>query len=174
MFALALKHVGKALRETDPVHSAQALAEAREITDQGYMILNEIEDMLDRLKASEALATTHGLSVQQRVRWCFKKHRVTYLLSQLECLKLSLAVMLQVLQLGKLIEAKRLGNRLISVRLPTNGRTGEEMDPMSTMRSHKKGLTPKTWSSSDTGPSDVWTVYGIVQSRKPGKRSTMQ
>ncbi|KAJ9312371.1 hypothetical protein DTO271D3_7387 [Paecilomyces variotii] len=110
LFALALKHVGKVLRETDPVHSAQALAEAREITDQGYMILNEIEDMLDRLKASEALATTHGLSVQQRVRWCFKKHRVTYLLSQLECLKLSLAVMLQVLQLGKLIEAKRRGD----------------------------------------------------------------
>ncbi|GAD97152.1 hypothetical protein PVAR5_5823 [Paecilomyces variotii No. 5] len=110
LFALALKHVGKTLRETEPVHSAQALAEAREITDQGYMILNEIEDMLDRLKASEALTTTHGLSVQQRVRWCFKKHRVTYLLSQLECLKLSLAVMLQILQLGKLIEAKRRGD----------------------------------------------------------------
>ncbi|KAL1874630.1 hypothetical protein Plec18167_005862 [Paecilomyces lecythidis] len=110
LFALALKHVGKTLRGSDPVHSAQALAEAREITDQGYMILNEIEDMLDRLKASEALATTHGLSVQQRVSWFFKKHRVTYLLSQLECLKLSLAVMLQILQLGKLIEAKRRGD----------------------------------------------------------------
>lgn len=113
LFSLALKHVGRALQATDSVHAPNALDEAKKIADQGFMTLNEIEDMLDQLKASENLTNTHGLSIQQRVKWCFKKHRVTYLLAQLECLKLSLTVMLQVLQLGKLIEAKRLQHQSI-------------------------------------------------------------
>lgn len=51
---------------------------------------------------------------------CFKKHRVTYLLAQLESLKLSLAVMLNVLQLGKFLASTSRIDRPTEVEMKTD------------------------------------------------------
>ncbi|KIW19356.1 hypothetical protein PV08_03651 [Exophiala spinifera] len=102
LFSTMLKQTGVVLQAADSVHSNEAIETARSIADEGTRVFDEIHDMLDRLgtKSSDGNATP---SLQQRFRWCFKKNRVTYLMAQLESLKLSLAVMLQVIQLGQLM-----------------------------------------------------------------------
>lgn len=102
LFSTMLKQTGTVLQTADSVHSTEAIETAMSIADESTRVFDEINDMLDRLgtKSSDGSATP---SIQQRFRWCFKKNRVTYLMAQLESLKLSLAVMLQVIQLGQLM-----------------------------------------------------------------------
>lgn len=106
LFSLALKELGLAIHDgsrdsgSNLSHSRSAADKMWEIASQGEGTLNEIGGMLEKLKATESVS---GVSLQQRVKWCFKRHHVTYLLAQLEMLKLSLVVVLQVLRLGKLV-----------------------------------------------------------------------
>ncbi|KAK5197684.1 hypothetical protein LTR92_001926 [Exophiala xenobiotica] len=102
LFSMMLKQTGAVLQTMDSVHSREAVETAKSIAEESTRVLDEINDMLDRLRTK---STDGGAapSVQQRFRWCFKKHRVTYVLAQLESLKLSLSVMLQILQLGQLM-----------------------------------------------------------------------
>ncbi|KAL6241542.1 hypothetical protein RBB50_011565 [Rhinocladiella similis] len=102
LFSTMLKQTGTVLQTVDSVHSTEAIETAMSIADESTRVFDEINDMLDRLgtKSSDGSATP---SIQQRFRWCFKKNRVTYLMAQLESLKLSLAVMLQIIQLGQLM-----------------------------------------------------------------------
>ncbi|KAL9115663.1 MAG: hypothetical protein Q9227_000031 [Pyrenula ochraceoflavens] len=102
LFSLMLKQIGQTLQAADSVHSQEALDTARHITDECKMIFGEIEDMLDRVQTRKEDGSVSP-TIQQRFKWCFKKHRVTYLLAQLESLKMSLLVMLQILQLGKMM-----------------------------------------------------------------------
>ena len=102
LFSLMLKQVGQTLQAPDSVHSSEALETAQEITKECQMVFNEIQDMLDKLTSTRRDGSSSP-SIQQRFKWCFKKARVQYLLAQLESLKLSLLVMLQILQLGKIM-----------------------------------------------------------------------
>jgi N-terminal domain on NACHT_NTPase and P-loop NTPases len=104
LFSLMLKQVGQALQAPDSVHSSEALETAQEITNECQMVFDEIREMLDKVTSKKGDGSSMP-SIQQRFRWCFKKGRVQYLLAQLESLKLSLLVMLQILQLGKLMAA---------------------------------------------------------------------
>ena len=110
LFSLMLKQVGQHLQTPDSVHSSEALATAKQITEECQHVFDEISEMLDRVQSKKPDGSG-TLSLQQRFKWCFKKHRVTYLLAQLESLKMSLLVMLQILQLGKLMASptKRYG-----------------------------------------------------------------
>ncbi|RJE21244.1 hypothetical protein PHISCL_06426 [Aspergillus sclerotialis] len=101
VFSLALKQLNQVLQAPDSNPSQEAVDKTLEIACQGERILIEIERMLDKLKGTDTHETLKTLPLQQRVKWCFKKHHVTYLLAQLESLKLSLMVILQVLQLGR-------------------------------------------------------------------------
>ncbi|KAJ5818457.1 hypothetical protein N7474_004048 [Penicillium riverlandense] len=105
LFALTLKHVGQTLEATDLDRSPEATEKAWEIAGQGQMVFIEIEHMLDKLKGTDANDDLQKIPVQERLRWCFPKQHVTYLLAQLESLKLSLIVVLRVLQLGSLIKS---------------------------------------------------------------------
>lgn len=107
LFSLALKQLGLALREPNSSHSHEAVGKTREIATQGQGVFNDIGQMLDKLKGTDAHETLKTASLQQRVKWCFKRHHVTYLLAQLDSLKLSLMVMLQVLSLGRLVRSMR-------------------------------------------------------------------
>lgn len=107
LFSLALKQLGQALQAPDLSHSREAVDKTWDIADQGERIFIEIEQMLNKLKGTDTHEGLKTLSLQQRVKWCFKKHNVTYLLAQLESLKLSLMVMLQTLRLGALINTNR-------------------------------------------------------------------
>jgi hypothetical protein len=102
LFSLMLKQVGQALQASDSVHSAEALETAQEIKDECQLVFNEIEEMLEKVKTKKADGSL-APSIQQRFRWCFKKGRVQYLLGQLESLKMSLVVLLQILQLGRMM-----------------------------------------------------------------------
>jgi hypothetical protein len=107
LFALMLKQVGTTLQESDSIHSSEALDTAKEIKDQCELVFDEISEMLDKVQRKDEYGNSKGPSLQQKFKWCFKKQRVTYLLAQLESLKLSLVVMMQILQLGKLIAPNR-------------------------------------------------------------------
>jgi N-terminal domain on NACHT_NTPase and P-loop NTPases len=102
LFSLMLKQVGQTLQASDSVHSSEALETAQEITSECQMVFDEIHEMLDKVTSRRGDGNVSP-SIQQKFRWCFKKGRVQYLLAQLESLKMSLLVMLQILQLGKLM-----------------------------------------------------------------------
>ncbi len=102
LFSLMLKQVGQTLQSSDSVHSSEALETAQEITNECQMVFDEIQDMLDKVTTRRGDGALSP-SLQQKFRWCFKKGRVQYLLAQLESLKMSLLVMLQILQLGKMM-----------------------------------------------------------------------
>lgn len=104
LFASMLKQTGMVLQQIDSVHSEEAVETAKQISEECTMVFNEINEMLDRCSI-KLPDNAYAPSLQQRFRWCFKKHRVLYLLGQLESMKLSLSVMLQILQLGKLMAA---------------------------------------------------------------------
>ncbi|KAJ5446433.1 hypothetical protein N7491_002515 [Penicillium cf. griseofulvum] len=105
LFALTLKHVGQTIEGTDVDQSPEATDKAWEIAGQGQMIFIEIEHMLDKLKATDRDNGLMRIPLQERLKWCFRKQHVTYLLAQLESLKLSLIVMQQTLQLGNVIKS---------------------------------------------------------------------
>ncbi|KAJ5170333.1 uncharacterized protein N7500_003116 [Penicillium coprophilum] len=105
LFALTLKHVGQTIEGTDVDQSPEAAEKAWEIAGQGQMIFIEIEHMLDKLKATDKDNDLMRIPLQERLKWCFRKQHVTYLLAQLESLKLSLIVMLQTLQLGNVVKS---------------------------------------------------------------------
>lgn len=108
LFSLMLKQVGQALQASDSVHSDEALETARELTNECQLVFDEIQEMLDKVTSKRENGVPSP-TIQQKFRWCFKKGRVQYLLGQLESLKMSLLVMLQILQLGKLMASTSTG-----------------------------------------------------------------
>ncbi len=102
LFSLTLKQTGTALQSQGSVHTWDALDGVRTIADDATRIFDEFNDMLDRVRTRPTDGSSVP-SIQQRFQWCFKRHRVTYLLAQLETHKMGLSVILQVLQLGKLM-----------------------------------------------------------------------
>jgi len=97
-----LKQTSVVLQAADSVHSEEAVDTAHQIAEESTRVFDEINNMLDQVRTKRADGSLSP-TVQQRFKWCFKKGRVAYLLGQLESLKLSLSVMLQILQLGKLM-----------------------------------------------------------------------
>jgi hypothetical protein len=108
LFALTLKQVGATLQEPDSIHSAEAINTAKEMKNQSELVFDEISEMLDKVQKKDEYGNSTEPSLQQKFKWCFRKHRVQYLLAQLESLKLSLTVLMQILHLGKLMAPTRL------------------------------------------------------------------
>lgn len=107
LFSLMLKQVGKAIEEGRTVASQSAIDTATEIRDQSQVVFDEIKTMVDLAQGRDDQGNLRSITIAQRVKWCFKKGKVQYLLGQLESLKLSLSIMLQILQMGKAITAAR-------------------------------------------------------------------
>ncbi|KAJ5586921.1 uncharacterized protein N7459_002686 [Penicillium hispanicum] len=104
LFSLTLKHAGQLLDATNLELSSEAAEKAWEIANQGQMVFVEIEHMLDKLQGTDSDEELRRIPVQERLKWCFRKQHVTYLLAHLESLKLSLIVILQILQLGEFVK----------------------------------------------------------------------
>jgi hypothetical protein len=102
LFAWALKNLGRALQTTELKRTPEAADKARDIAGQGQMVFVEIERMLDKLQNNDTDEELKHIPMQERLKWCFRRQYVTYLLAHLESLKLNLIVMLQVLQLGNM------------------------------------------------------------------------
>lgn len=103
LFSLMLKQVGLAMEGAKSIASQSALDTAKEITGQSELVFEEIKSMVEIVQRRDDKGHFRAITVSQRIKWCFKKQKVQYLLAQLESLKLSLSIMLQTLQLGKRI-----------------------------------------------------------------------
>ncbi|KKZ60092.1 hypothetical protein EMCG_00783 [[Emmonsia] crescens] len=101
LYVAALKQVGQSLQTMDSPHSPESSRTAQEISEQSRIIFDDFKIMLDKARRND------GGSIQERFKRCFRKQHVTYLLAHLEALKLSLMVMLHILQLGKLASTRR-------------------------------------------------------------------
>ncbi|KAF3399712.1 hypothetical protein DPV78_006673 [Talaromyces pinophilus] len=112
LFSTSLKQLGQSLQAEHSVHTGECIDTAHQISDQARTVFEEVEDMLERVQKAEVEPGQKDVPVQQRFKDCFKKQRVTYLLAQLEALKLSLMVMTQILHLGRLQEVKSVLNTL--------------------------------------------------------------
>ncbi len=101
LFSLMLKQVGKTMEENRTVASQSAVETATEIRDQSELVFREIERMVNLSQGRDEKGNIRSITITENVKWCFKKQKVQYLLGQLESLKLSLSIMLQILQMGK-------------------------------------------------------------------------
>lgn len=104
LFSTVLKQTSKQLHQDDSLHTTECLEIAQRISGQAKAIFKEIEDMLDQVQRQDQQST---LTIQERFKMCFRKHRVTYLLAHLESIKFSLVVIIQVLQLAQALESRR-------------------------------------------------------------------
>ena len=107
LFSLMLKQVGKTMEEGKTVASQSAIDTATEVRDQSQVVFDEIKNMVEVAQGRDDQGNLRSITIAQRVKWCFKKRKVQYLLGQLESLKLSLSIMLQILQMGGAIAATR-------------------------------------------------------------------
>jgi len=101
LFSLMLKQVGKTMEENRTDASQSAVETATEIRDQSELVFREIERMVNLSQGRDEKGNIRSITITEKIKWCFKKQKVQYLLGQLESLKLSLSIMLQILQMGK-------------------------------------------------------------------------
>jgi hypothetical protein len=102
-FSMMLKNTSRELQMLESVHSQEAIETAQSIADEGTRAFEEINEMLERVRSAQRTEEATSPTIQQRFTRTFKKHRVIYLLAQLENLALSLSIMVQILQLGALM-----------------------------------------------------------------------
>jgi hypothetical protein len=129
---MTLKDTSQALRASDAVHSQEAIETAQSISEEGTRAFEEINEMLEHVRSAQRNDEASS-PIQQRFKRSFKKHRVAYLLAQLESLQLSLSVMLQIFRLGKLMASTFRRHRMS----PDGGET----------RANLAIVTPKRLSS---------------------------
>jgi hypothetical protein len=103
LFSLMLKQTGAAMKDGRGMTAQAAVDAATEISHQGQLVFDEIKNMTDLSQGRDEKGILRSITIAEKNKWAFKKYKVQYLLGQLEALKLSLAVMLQILQMGKAI-----------------------------------------------------------------------
>ncbi|KAL6714763.1 hypothetical protein ACLMJK_008188 [Lecanora helva] len=103
LFSLMLKQTARTMMERGQVASSTAINVTTEVSNQGQLIFDEIKSMTDLSQGRDEKGILRSINIAEKNKWAFKKYKVLYLLGQLESLKLSLAIMLQVLQMGKAI-----------------------------------------------------------------------
>lgn len=107
LFSLMLKQLGKTMEEGKTIVSQNAIDTATEIKEQSEKVFEEIRGMVDFTQGRDEKGRVRSITIAERVKWCFKKQKIQYLLGQLESLKLSLSIMLQILQMGQTIATTR-------------------------------------------------------------------
>ena len=106
-YAFTLKQLALTLETVKSITTQSAMETAKQIANQSQVVFDDIKEMADLDQHKDEHGNLRSIAVNQRVKWCFKKQRLQYLLGQLEALKLSLSIMLQVLQFGKLLVSVR-------------------------------------------------------------------
>ena len=83
-----------------PIHSGKAIALAEKLYDHSYDLFNRIGDLIpDRHR------TRDQISFIQRITWNFKKTRVALLVGELENLKSTAQLLVQVLCAARQLRA---------------------------------------------------------------------
>ncbi|KAL8708408.1 MAG: hypothetical protein Q9220_006698 [cf. Caloplaca sp. 1 TL-2023] len=106
-YAFTLKQLALTLESAKTIATQTALETANQIANQSQLVFDDIKQMTELDQKTDERGHLQAIAVAQRLKWCFKKQRVDYLLGQLEALKLSLSIMQQVLQMGQSIMSIR-------------------------------------------------------------------
>ena len=106
-FSLMLKQVGMNMQAGKSLASQRVLETVAHIAKQSQQVFDEMKRMIEMVQRKDENGNIQSIAIAQRVTWCFKKQRVQYLLGQLESLKLSLSLVLQILQLARTIASER-------------------------------------------------------------------
>lgn len=99
LYSHLLKQTACALENADSVHSIQALETTQQVLEESNAVFNEISAMLNKVQSTRPDGSISP-SMAQRIKWCFKRHAVEYLLGRIDRLQMSLSLMLQIMQLG--------------------------------------------------------------------------
>ena len=103
LFSQMLKQVGQTLRREDSVHSPGAVETTQEIVEQCRGIYDQIQKMIDKAQSRDSDGFLRPIRLAERIRFCFQKTKIEYLLGALESLKITLSTMIQVLYTGRLM-----------------------------------------------------------------------
>ena len=106
-FSLVLKQVAITMQEGGVIPTPLAIETVFDIKDQSERIFEEIKSMTELAQVRDEQGKLTEIGIGQKAVWCFKKQKVPYLLGQLDYLKLNLSIMLQILQLAKIIAPTR-------------------------------------------------------------------
>ncbi|KAL8652177.1 MAG: hypothetical protein Q9210_002833 [Variospora velana] len=121
-YAIILKQLALTLESCKSIATQTAMETAKQMADQSQLIFDDIKDMTELDQRKDEHGHLRSIAVNnQRVKWCFKQQRLQYLLAQLDTLKLSLSIMLQVLQFGKLLVTIRYAGATSSRRVKNPG-----------------------------------------------------
>lgn len=115
LFSLHLKQTAAVLEQPDSICSNEALRTTEEVLEESNAVFGVIDAMLDRVRTKRQDGT-HSPNVPLRIKWGFKKHSIAYLLGRMDRLQMSLALMLQIMQLGRTMASTSVHDRPDRVR----------------------------------------------------------
>lgn len=134
-FSLLLKQMGIALQQGDSVHSDEAVSVVKQTADESSRVFYEINDMIERVRTRQD-DIAGSPTIQQRFQRSFKKKRIIYFLGQLESLKIKLSLMLQIMQLGKLMASTSMHDPPEKVEFMSGVIRQERMEAQNTVVIH--------------------------------------
>ena len=106
LYSLMLKQVAKSLESARNTVTQSAWDTATKNADQSQKVFNEIKEITEIMQKRDEKGLIKGIAVGKRTCWG-RGARAMYLMSQLEGLKLSLGVLGQVAELGRVIHETR-------------------------------------------------------------------
>ena len=102
-YSLMLKQVAKQMDEGGVSPTPLAIDTVFDIKEHSEHIFEEIKGMTELAQVRDEKGNLTEIGIGQKVVWSFKQQKVPYLLGQLDYLKTNLSIMLQVLQLAKIV-----------------------------------------------------------------------
>ena len=117
-YSLMLKQVARTMEEGGIRPTPLAIDTVSDIKDHSEHIFEEIKGMTELAQVRDEEGNLKEIGIGQKVVWSFKQQKVPYLLGQLDYLRLNLAIMLQILQLAKVVAPTKYGH-LRCVTRPT-------------------------------------------------------
>ena len=102
-YSLMLKQVAKQMDEGGIQPTPLAIDTVFDMKEHSEHIFEEIKGMTELAQVRDEKGNLTEIGIGQKVVWSFKQQKVPYLLGQLDYLKTSLSIMLQVLQLAKVV-----------------------------------------------------------------------
>lgn len=87
-----------------PVHSKKALTLAGKLSDRSSLIFGEIDSLLPKVQADRVQVS---FSIIEKIKWYFRRKHVTALVAELECLKSTANLLLNILAVGRSIRRRR-------------------------------------------------------------------
>ncbi|KAL9098787.1 MAG: hypothetical protein Q9163_005613 [Psora crenata] len=106
-FSLMLKQVARAMEGGRAVATPLAIYTVVDIKNHSERLFEEIKSMTELAQVRDEEGNLTEIGIGQKVASRTKRQKVPYLLGQLEYLRLNLAIMLQILQLGKTLRSTR-------------------------------------------------------------------